>query len=54
MFILFLQDNLYQWLYFTNILSYGCVYSVYDFDVVCDNKEFLILILWVIRPHGID
>ena len=38
MFILFLQDNLYQWLYFINILSYGCVYSVYAFDVVCDNK----------------
>ena len=41
MFILFLQENLYQWLYFINILSYGCVYSVYAFDVVCDNKKIL-------------
>ena len=41
MFILFLQENLYRWLYFINILSYGCVYSMYAFDVVCDNKEFL-------------
>ena len=47
MFVLFLQENLYHWLYFINILSYGCVYSMYAFDVVCDNKEFLKKKTWV-------
>ena len=37
----FLKVSLYQWLYFINIMSNGYVYSVYAFDVVCDNKEFL-------------
>ena len=45
MFFLFLQENLYQWLYFINIMSNGCVYFVYAFDVVCDNKEFLMKFL---------